>query len=184
MIIVIIPPKRVLSLLKGSRADNRSISGPSLLTRLLLAKLHHGNCLLFTLIYLDCDNRGLTDSQGYDVIEDLGIDFWFTSARPVCFWMRHAGVDLEKLLDLGILATSGKWSSNCMKGSDRQVCHNKYSFTYPSCVLKGIPSCLFIHSWKSYFRAIKSNILSVNIISTLSTFNIADGLIVHSCWVH
>lgn len=80
---------------RGTRADNRSTSGSSLFKRLLLAKLHHGNCLLFTLIYLDCDNRGLTDSQGYDVIEDLGIDFWFTSARPVCFWMRHTGVDLK-----------------------------------------------------------------------------------------
>lgn len=27
-------------------------------------KLHHDRCLLFTLIYLDCDNRGLTDSRG------------------------------------------------------------------------------------------------------------------------
>lgn len=72
---MIIPQKRIFSLLKGSRADKRSTSGPSLFTRLLLAKLHHGNCLLFTLIYLDCDNRGLTDSWGYDVIEDLGIDF-------------------------------------------------------------------------------------------------------------
>lgn len=144
-------------------ADNRSTTGLILFTCLLLAKLHHGNCLLFTLIYLDCDNRGLTDSRGYDVKEDLGIDFWFTTARPVCFWMRHAGVDLEKkLLDLCILATTGKWSSNCVKGGDRQVCH-KYSFTYPPCVLKGIPRCLFIHSWKSYFRFIIPNILSVNI---------------------
>lgn len=46
-----------------------------LCSRLLLAKLHHGDCLLFTLIYLDCDNRGLTESRGYDVKEDLGIDF-------------------------------------------------------------------------------------------------------------
>lgn len=45
--------------------------------------------------------------------------------------MRHAGVDLKKLLDLGILATAGKWSSNCVKGGDRQVCH-KYSFTFLS----------------------------------------------------
>lgn len=52
--------------------------------------------------------RGLAASRGYGVIEDLGIDFWFTSARPVCFWMRHAGVDLKKLLDLGFLATAGK----------------------------------------------------------------------------
>lgn len=46
-----------------------------LFTLLVLAKLHHGNCLAFALIYLDSDNRGLTDSQGYDVTEDLGIDF-------------------------------------------------------------------------------------------------------------
>lgn len=53
---------------KGAPAD-------PLFTLLVLAKLHHGNCLAFALIYLDSDNRGLTDSQGYDVTEDLGIDF-------------------------------------------------------------------------------------------------------------
>lgn len=58
--------------------------------------------------------------------------------------MRHAKVDLEKkkrkkeetgvgglegnkeevLLDLGILATTEKWSSNCVKVGDRKVCQN------------------------------------------------------------
>ena len=101
MIIITIKKKDKLSVLKGSRTDNRSTRGPSLFTYLLRAKLHHRNCLLFTLIYLDCDNRGLMCSQGFDVIEDLGIDFWFTRARPICFWMRHAGVDLEKTIGFG-----------------------------------------------------------------------------------
>lgn len=56
------------SQLTGAPAD-------PLFTLLVLAKLHHGNCLAFALIYLDSDNWGLTDSQGYDVTEDLGIDF-------------------------------------------------------------------------------------------------------------
>ena len=167
-IIMIIPQKRMLSALKGSRADKRSTSGPSLFTRLLLAKLHHGNCLLFTLIYLDCDNQGLTDSWGYDVIEDLGIDFWFTRTRPVCFWMRHAGVDLKKLLDLGILATAGKWSSNCVKGGDRQVCH-KYSFTLP-CPQRNT-ELLFLSGLKIMFQMQNIKYSACKYLSTSTRMN-------------
>lgn len=153
----------VLSMLKGSRADNRSTSGPSLLTRLLLAKLHHGNCLLFTLIYLDCDNRGLTDSRGYDVIEDLGIDFWFTRTRPVCFWMRHEGVDLKKLLDLGILATSGKMEQQMCKRRRRTSLSQQVQFYLPF-LHPQRNTKLSVHlQSKSYFRSLLFNILSVRI---------------------
>lgn len=61
-----------------------------LFTCLLLTEHHHRNChpLLWS---LDCSNQGLKNSQGYDVIKDLGMDFWFTLTRRVCFSMRHAG---------------------------------------------------------------------------------------------
>lgn len=63
--------------------------------------------------------------------------------------MRHCGIDLKKkkLLDLGILATTEKWSSNCVKLRDIWVFHNNPSFAYPSYTLIGIPSCLFFHSF-------------------------------------
>lgn len=72
---------------KGSRADNGGGgddgSGPS-----SAPELHHGNCFLFTLIHLARDKRGgggLTDRQGYGVIEDLGIDFLIYSRSSRLF---------------------------------------------------------------------------------------------------
>lgn len=65
--------KKELSVQRGSQITGAPAD--PLFTLLVLAKLHHGNCLAFALIYLDSDNRGLTNSQGYNVTGDLGIDF-------------------------------------------------------------------------------------------------------------
>lgn len=65
-------------------------------------------------IHLDCDRLGLTDSQCYRVMVDLQIDFDLLVFVP--FVSRRDMRELtSKLLDLGILATTRKWSSNCRK---------------------------------------------------------------------